>query len=68
MRWDAMGLVSAESYLVLLLPLVTLLLCALNLTLKVLSLDIDLSQSRDAISDRSRDNRCQTRRTFLLSL
>ena len=62
-RCNAMGRTSRTS-LVFFLPLVTLLLCALHLTQKVLSLDIDSSQSRDAIRDRSRNNGCGTRHTF----
>ena len=64
MRCNAMGRTS-RTCLVFFLPLITLLHYALHLTLKVLSLDIDLSQSRDAIKDRSRNNGCRTRHTFL---
>lgn len=46
MRRDVMERRSVTSYLVLLLPLVTLLLRALNLALEMLSLDVDLTQSR----------------------
>lgn len=44
-----------QAYLVFLLPLVALLLCALHLAFKMLCLDVDLPQSVNGISDGSRD-------------